>query len=338
MNKNNFVIGKTFEELLTSQRKFANAIRILERRFRDYKDEFVQDNRQTIREDSIVDEHYTITTRNKKNILRMVNSDILTEKWKMEEELKCCVTFDNFSEDESTTCMHYLVNTGTELKCLFCGASTKDYGLTKEEFSILAKAAELTGKLLPDATLDNASYLKILLTKRSNVTPDYSGLSKMNIMEEEYLCGISVIRDLNREIRSANERDSSSINGYYKANKRDKFISKDEAGEILLKLSKDLEEAKNSESSYKELFIEECKTAIYEVLILSGRSIPSLIDEAKDEDDLKALTKAYYDLSNPIFRQHCNYFIGNYTNAIGFNCVTAREEINSRILEMTLKR
>ena len=68
-----------------------------------------------------------------------------------------------------------------------------------------------------------------------------------------------------------------------------------------------------------------------------------MVEQAKDEDDKSALTKAYYNISNQDFRMNSGYFgtrfdmIDRYA-ALRYDCITANPEINSRILQMRYRR
>ena len=62
-----------------------------------------------------------------------------------------------------------------------------------------------------------------------------------------------------------------------------------------------------------------------------------MLKEATNENDKIALTKAYYNLSNTDFRINSGYFHRD-NDAIFYGCYTANPDINSRILEMKLRR
>ena len=93
-------------------------------------------------------------------------------------------------------------------------------------------------------------------------------------------------------------------------------------------------------SRFKNLMIEDCMTAKYEVLLLAGKHINTLLEMAKDEDERIALTKAYYNISNQVYRLNSDYFAPDYRSydALKFDFVTANPDINNQVLEMKLRR
>ena len=271
--------------------------------------------------------------------LRDSKRDVLTE----------AITFDIFYKehyDERCFDRHFFVRLDDELKCMCCGATTKEYPLTKEQLDFLTLCANSKGILLEEATKEDLHLLQVLIEKqdyyrslRKTVDPfDDDNDDYLADAEEEWLSEQAEIPELCRQIRKAHLLDSKIYDSEDIKVSNPKYLSDDKAKELLLEVEKELDKARKIDSRFKDLIIEECKTARYEILILSGQHIPSLLEQANDEEDRIALTKAYYNISNSEYRVNSNYFNSNDNDAYFYDCFTANEEINNRILQMKLRR
>lgn len=259
------------------------------------------------------------------------------------------VTFDHFRKDEfeerCECCGHILVNFDDELKCLFCNATTKDYGLTKEEVDFLTLCAEKQGLLYKEIRKEDLPFVQLLLNKSEEIRDERN----KRFMEEYRNTDEELRMDLDEELFYDNEYETWSIkNSVKKAHLLDEkkydddrfsdrfesILDEEEKQKILNSIEIELEKIKTGNSKFKDFMIEECNTAKYEVLILSGKHIPTLVEEVTNEDDMIALTKAYYNLFNS---RTADYFENKEKNH-WFKCVTANPKINNKILEMKVRR
>ena len=258
------------------------------------------------------------------------------------------ISFDKFHHVEQCWNGHSFVNIDGELKCMCCGATTKDYPLNDEEVEFLTLCAESQGMFLKNVTKDDLPLLQVLMEKQAYEISlkkplDFDDEDYFDEVEEEYLADEAQLAELMVDINKAHLLDKK----IYKSDEieiRDPALfTPDDKEKYLAEIDKELERINNSNSRFKDFMIEECKTARYEVLILSGEHIPTLVEQAKDEDDKSALTKAYYNISNQDFRMNSGYFgtrfdmIDRYA-ALRYDCITANPEINSRILQMRYRR
>ncbi len=236
---------------------------------------------------------------------------------------------------------HSFVIEENELKCVYCGATTKDYPLSKEEFEFLVLCAKQRGILLEEFKKEDWPLLQVIIEQqnyRRSLRPE------IDIFEEDYLDKAEEqfyddeyeFTELRISLARAHMLDAQIYEGQKVKVKNPKYLSNEKKKELLENLEKELEEIQKTNSKFKPLLIEQCKTAKYEILILSGEHIPTLLKATTDEDEKMALAKAYYNLSNSDFRVNSGYF--NPDDAIFYDCYTANPEINSKILEMKLKR
>lgn len=258
------------------------------------------------------------------------------------------ITFDCFnSECYSEHCLesHSFVVEGNELKCVYCGATTKDYPLSKEEFEFLVLCAKQRGILLEEFTKEDWPLLQVIIQQQNyrrslRPEPDILAEDYLDKAEEQFYDDEYEFTELRIALAKAHMLDAQTYEGQKVKVGNPKYLSDEKKKELLENLEKELEEIKKTNSRFKPLLIEQCKTAKYEILILSGEHIPTLLKETTDEVDKIALTKAYYNLSDSNFRVNSGYFDSSnrYNDANFYDCYTANPEINSKILEMNLKR
>ncbi len=97
------------------------------------------------------------------------------------------ITFNCFnSECYSEHCLesHSFVIEENEMKCVYCGATTKEYSLNKEEFEFLVLCAKQQGILLEDFTKEDWSMLQVIIDQqnyRRSLRPE------PDILSEDYL-------------------------------------------------------------------------------------------------------------------------------------------------------
>lgn len=272
---------------------------------------------------------------NKKRSIR----DILIDK----------ITFDHFRKDEfeerCECCGHILVNFDDELKCLFCNATTKDYGLTKEEVDFLTLCAEKQGLLFKEIKKEDLTFVQVLLNKseedreerNKRFMEEYRNTDedlRMDLEAEQFYSDEGENRSIKFLIRDAHLLDDKKYDEEIFSIKCFNIFEENETKKLLDNIEQELEKIKTSDSRFKDFMIEECNTAKYEVLILSGKHIPTLVEEVTNEDDMIALTKAYYNLYNS---RTADYF-ENKEKDHWFKCVTANPKINNKILEMKVRR
>ena len=258
------------------------------------------------------------------------------------------ITFNCFnSESYSEHCLesHSFVVEENELKCVYCGATTKDYPLSKEEFEFLVLCAKQRGILLEEFKKEDWPLLQVIIEKqnyRRSLRPELDILAEdyLDKAEEQFYDDEYEFTELRISLARAHMLDAQTYEGQKVKVKNPKYLSDDKKKELLENLEKELDEIQKTNSRFKPLLIEQCKTAKYEILILSGEHIPTLLKETINEDEKIALTKAYYNLSDSDFRVNSGYFDSSHRNndAIFYDCYTANPEINSKILEMKLRR
>ena len=257
------------------------------------------------------------------------------------------ISFDTFNIDYESECIpnHTFVRLDGELKCICCGATTKDYDLDEKELDFLTECADKQEMLIKPATKEDLPLLQVLFERNAfnrslyTISEDEE-LSEMNIEEEQYFAEVAEISELNRAVEKAHVLDAEERDQEDLIVENSKYFSEEQANELLIKIGKELEKLKESDSRFKNLMIEDCMTAKYEVLLLAGKHINTLLEMAKDENERIALTKAYYNISNQVYRLNSDYFAPDYRSydALKFDFVTANPDINNQVLEMKLRR
>lgn len=273
--------------------------------------------------------------------------DLQTEKYNI---LTRSINFRNFGGDNhiDDKCYpnHAIVkNEENDLECLFCGATSKEYGLSKEETDFLEMCAEKQGMFLKEVTKDYLPFIQILIEKRKERletrTPYYEIEDEdMSCAEEQYLEDESVVFDMRLEINRALMLDAGILETRDYRISNPKFLSPQKTKKLLKAINEQISILENGSSETRNLQLEICQTYKYEVLILSGNNIPALYAEAKSEEEKIALTKAYYNISSSEYRINSGYFNSNHAHisAASYICRTAQPEINKKILEMKYQK
>ena len=252
---------------------------------------------------------------------------------------------------------HLFMRFDDELKCVWCNASTKDFNLTKEELDFLTECAKQKGMLLSDATLDDLPFIKLFKENREKAIeesrPDdsfYDNIEERLYEDEEftaeYMYFESLVEDssseLMRALGYAHVIDKNIKDDDYPYNPV--YLSEDVSKELLENIDNDLRNLKNNRKTFnkqsKKLVAEMLKTRKFEILILSGKHIPTMYNRLKHESDKICLIKAYYNLSKKNYRVSSEYFEKSTFNYIAgrYVCLTADKEINTRIHKMKVNR
>jgi len=125
---------------------------------------------------------------------------------------------------------------------------------------------------------------------------------------------------------------------YYQKNqdnnkKQNNYLTSEKSKKLLMEIYKKRLEIENMDFRLKALILESLHVAHFEVLLLSGYNILSLYSKCHTEDDKTALVKAYYNLSNSLFRQNSSYF-NNEKDALNYKNIVHNKEIKQRILKL----
>ena len=221
----------------------------------------------------------------------------------IEDILEYSINFYNLIPEPPKTCrdMHFFIRLEKELKCINCGATTKDLNLTEEELDFLTKCAQKQNMLIKEATEEDIPFIQVMIDKYDEYisklyqeaieNEDNEEYDSMGAWEEASVMNESRVLDLNQDLKKAHSLDSQKLD-----KKILKFLSKEQA-KILLEKEPDLVKR-------------------YEIMISSGEHIPTLLKNAQSEDEIDALVTAYEkSLSN------------NYNN------LTANTTINKKILQ-----
>ena len=221
----------------------------------------------------------------------------------IEDILEYSINFYNLIPEPPKICrdMHFFIRLEKELKCINCGATTKDLHLTEEELDFLTKCAQKQNMLIKEATEEDIPFIQVMLDKYDEYisklyqeaieNEDNEEYDSMGAWEEASVMNESRAHDLNQDLIKAHSLDSQKLD-----KKNLKYLSKEQA-KILLEKETDLVKR-------------------YEIMISSGEHIPTLLKNAQSEDEIDALVTAYEkSLSN------------KYTN------LTANTTINKKILQ-----
>lgn len=221
----------------------------------------------------------------------------------IEDILEYSINFYNLIPEPPKICrdMHFFIRLENELKCINCGATTKDLNLTEEELDFLTKCAQKQNMLIKEATEEDIPFIQVMLDKYDEYisklyqeaieNEDNEEYDFMGTWEEASVMNESRAHDLNQDLIKAHSLDSQKLD-----KKNLKYISKEQA-KILLEKETDLVKR-------------------YEIMISSGEHIPTLLKNAQSEDEIDALVTAYEKSLN-----------NNYTN------LTANTTINKKILQ-----
>ena len=172
-------------------------------------------------------------------------------------------------------------------------------------------------------TVDDIPLIKVIYDRLKNKDYDYSNKDSVIYVQTFIIDNVKRIHTLDKKHLT------------YKDNRRPLIK---ELKESILNTSLEI---KNSDSSFKYLLLYLIDTAKYEVSMLEGKRVTTILKEIEesnisesDKDYFKdALVKAYYNLTNINFRKECEYF-DNDNDICYATFETANPIINSKILKM----
>ena len=258
-------------------------------------------------------------------------------------------------------CKHTFIRLLDELKCVYCGATTKGLDLSDKEFEFLIECAKAQNLLIEHNS--NATYYDHDLPFIRTIVDKQDYYLKMNelskktleklydstfvddedTMEELEEHEIFVVRlpdKLKKAVQKAHELDE----GDGIIVDKERYFGNVNFDEMLKNIEEDLFRLKsiNMNTANKELIEEMCKIAKYEILILSGKYVPKVFWDAPEEDKIAA-AKAYYNLSNEWYRINSGYFMedgSRYKLSMGidYKCLTADPSVNAIIVRNKVKR
>ena len=174
-----------------------------------------------------------------------------------------------------------------------------------------------------ELTVDDIPLIKVIYDRLKNKDYDYSNKDSVIYVQTFIIDNVKRIHTLDKKHLT------------YKDNRRPLIK---ELKESILNTSLEI---KNSDSSFKYLLLYLIDTAKYEVSMLEGKRVTTILKEIEesnisesDKDYFKdALVKAYYNLTNIDFRKECEYF-DNDNDICYATFETANPIINSKILKM----
>lgn len=258
--------------------------------------------------------------------LKIINDSKKIQNAILESE----INFNQFGNDDCDE--HHFITLNGDLVCAKCMSSSKDYDANESDIEFLTLCAKKKGKYLQDVEEQDIPLYKVLLQEEYNILdkmdktdPDYS--------ENKYLIEESMLTHIRTQIKIAKMMDNGEYEIFRTINP--KYLSDEDAVKLLTKIQESIKEINNSDSGQKDLLLEMCEVAIYEVLILRGHTISEMAIKASEEQ-LFALAKAYYNISNYDYKDNDDYF-DNKKDAISYKCLTANPKINQKVLDMKVK-
>ncbi len=253
------------------------------------------------------------------------------------------ITFDIDGENEyKSFCEHQLVLVDNNLKCVSCDFSTEYYNLTEQDLELLVESAERRGIIFNDVTKDDLLLLTILKNESEKYKEEKTsiedfeeiwGIDDSDYVEELFYDDEDEIFNINLQVRRAHMLDKGILEEGGTRVSNPKYLDKEKRDKLLSKLFEDYKKLESSDTRFKDLLMEEILTANYEILILSGERIPNLVENANTEQTLTALSKAVYNMYRDDIRINRDYF-ENENDAIFYDCITANQKVNKKIIEM----
>ena len=253
------------------------------------------------------------------------------------------ITFDIDDENEyKSFCEHQLVLVDNNLKCVSCDFSTEYYNLTEQDLELLVESAERRGIIFNDVTKDDLLLLTILKNESEKYKEEKTsiedfeeiwGIDDSDYVEELFYDDEDEIFNINLQVRRAHMLDKGILEEGGTRVSNPKYLDKEKRDKLLSKLFEDYKKLESSDTRFKDLLMEEILTANYEILILSGERIPNLVENANTEQTLTALSKAVYNMYRDDIRINRDYF-ENENDAIFYDCITANQKVNKKIIEM----
>lgn len=163
----------------------------------------------------------------------------------------------------------------------------------------------------------------------------YEKLKKNNEYYADNNANITIMEDnIFNQVRRIHELDKR--HSTYKENRRS-FIKK-----LKESIASSELEIKNSDSGFKYLLLYSIESVKYEVSLLEGKRVTTILKEIEKSDmseaekDYKkdALVEAYYNLTNFDFRKQSEEYFDNDNDICYATFETANPEINKRLIKM----
>ena len=206
----------------------------------------------------------------------------------------------------------------------------------------LVESARRRGIIFNDVTKEDLPLLTILKNEREKYKEQRTSIedfeenwemNKSDYAEELFLDDEQELFNINLQVRRAHMLDKGILEEGNTRVSNPKYLDEETRDKLLSRLFEDYKQFESSDTRFKELLIEEILTANYEILILSGERIPRLVEMANTEQTLTALAKAVYNMYRDDIRINRDYF-ENENDAIFYDCITANQKVNKKIIEM----
>jgi hypothetical protein len=233
---------------------------------------------------------------------------------------------------------HYYIDLGDELRCAYCGFTTKDYDLNEEELEFLKSVVKDQKLILEEATKEDLPFIQVVVDEQEKELKEYE--EKLFNDEEqedkwEHFMGYTegLVAGLRGKLRRAHKKDKKDYyDEFYEANIHDpRYYTYKEAKELVDKVNKEIKETTDEEK------LKELKIKRYELLILAGIPLKEMYSRIKDESDKDYFVIAYSNLQDDDYKEQSGYFKPCdefVTDAKRYSCLTADSEINKRLLKL----
>lgn len=236
---------------------------------------------------------------------------------------------------------HYYIDLGDELRCAYCGFTTKDYDLSQEDLDFLKTVATQERLILEEATQEDLPFIQVVVDEQAKELKQYEEALFNDEDQEDKLEHFSGYTEdlstiLRLRLKTAHKMDKKDYyNEFYEVNMYDpKYYTYEEAKDLVEKVNKEIKETTDEEK------IKELKIKRYELLILSGIPLKEMFGRIKNESDKDCFIIAYSNMSNNDYRKESGYFYKGInksnvvTDGISYTCLTADPEINKRLLKI----
>ncbi len=263
-----------------------------------------------------------------------------------------------YSDERNPICdrsRHLLIKLPNEIKCVYCGFTTKEFKLSKDQIEFLAKAAEHQNILLTDATENDLPFIEIVKAHQeeemngllAQEEAEYAKEDEEEIDDYTGLCGASETSsyinerseefavDMKRAIELAHRMDREDYyDEKYKIRYNPVHLTEEETKNYMKQVENELERA-TTEFDIASLTVKK-----YEILILSGKSISKLFDEIEDPINKGLFVKAYTNLQRESYREECEFFDTTREGSRSWErtCTTANPELNKMLLKANEKK
>lgn len=214
------------------------------------------------------------------------------------------------------------ISDGVDIYNAITDVSTKDLDDTARE--VIKDMIKGYNNFKSELSTSDIPLIKVIYDKLKKNNEDYAeNVANITIMEDNIFNQVKRIHNLDKK------------HSTYKENRR--YFIEDLKESIA---SSELE-IRNSNSGFKYLLLYSIETAKYEVSLLDGKRVTTILKEIEEsnmsesEKDYKkdALVEAYYNLTNIEFRKQSEYF-DNDNDICYASFETANYEINKRLIKM----